>query len=588
MFFLLGYLLINPEDFFARDDGVITMSHARNFVDHGFIGVSPSGERVLGFSAPLQFIIYTIVYFITRINPFVYTIFQTVICTFFLGYIFSKFFKDAKFGLIYSVVCAFSLTRIFTFLGWHASGMENALVHVFFIWVVYILYNFVKKNKINYYYSIVIFLATIVRFDSIYHIAPLLIIFSIYWVIRNKNIKALKFSLLVGAVWVLFMLSNYLYFGSILPHTAAEQNIDVGVNIKKILSLDFNYLKSSWVLIVNIIKKTGLLLVPVFLILTVLFDKKPIKKETRFIYIICFSLFVTGALNPLIFGMTRIDPARTVTFLSVIVMLFVCFVIKEMNFRKVIPHTIIVSILVCIAMGLYSLAFPVYYLGYSTSMFETTRNTFLSAAEENDIHRATVSNPDLGIVSWYKQFNIVDLGGLGSPLITYIKADERMILFYFDYMAPDLVEVHGHWSKRYSFLLNSDLFKQLYMPITEVSYYKDNPKQPEGIWIRKDMMISSMSNERLFYDKLKNNLSLENIEQEFKLLQESDSKNSAYISRTIYKFIPELKAQKLFNGTIDIFENYNASEFDNYLLNSSKKAAAWKPIAKLFNDYETP
>ena len=54
------------------------------------------------------------------------------------------------------------------------------------------------------------------------------------------------------------------------------------------------------------------------------------------------------------------------------------------------------------------------------------------------------------------------------------------------------------------------------------------------------------------------------------------------------KFIPELKAQKIFNGTIDIFENYNASEFDNYLLNSSKTVAAWKPIAKLFNNYETP
>jgi len=32
----------------APHDGIVTFSHARNWIDYGFIGVSPSGERVEG------------------------------------------------------------------------------------------------------------------------------------------------------------------------------------------------------------------------------------------------------------------------------------------------------------------------------------------------------------------------------------------------------------------------------------------------------------------------------------------------------------------------------------------------------------
>ena len=45
-----------------RDDALITLSHAKNWVDYGFIGVNPSGGMVEGFSAPLPFLLYTISY----------------------------------------------------------------------------------------------------------------------------------------------------------------------------------------------------------------------------------------------------------------------------------------------------------------------------------------------------------------------------------------------------------------------------------------------------------------------------------------------------------------------------------------------
>jgi hypothetical protein len=47
-----------PKNFYRiRDDGLITLSHAKNLIDYGFIGVNPSGERVEGYSAPVQFIL---------------------------------------------------------------------------------------------------------------------------------------------------------------------------------------------------------------------------------------------------------------------------------------------------------------------------------------------------------------------------------------------------------------------------------------------------------------------------------------------------------------------------------------------------
>jgi hypothetical protein len=58
LLFHLGYLRIDSDYYQLRDDGIITLSHARNLVDYGFIGTSPSGDRVEGYSAPVQMFTY--------------------------------------------------------------------------------------------------------------------------------------------------------------------------------------------------------------------------------------------------------------------------------------------------------------------------------------------------------------------------------------------------------------------------------------------------------------------------------------------------------------------------------------------------
>ena len=62
------YSQLNSDWYILRDDAVITFSHAKNWFDFGFIGVSPSGERVEGYSAPVQFFIFVLAYALGHIS----------------------------------------------------------------------------------------------------------------------------------------------------------------------------------------------------------------------------------------------------------------------------------------------------------------------------------------------------------------------------------------------------------------------------------------------------------------------------------------------------------------------------------------
>ncbi len=77
--FYWSYADIPDRLYQVRDDGVITMSHARNWVDYGFIGVNPSGERVEGYSAPVQFFIYALAYRLSGVGYDAYAVAQTAV-----------------------------------------------------------------------------------------------------------------------------------------------------------------------------------------------------------------------------------------------------------------------------------------------------------------------------------------------------------------------------------------------------------------------------------------------------------------------------------------------------------------------------
>ena len=196
--FYLGYTNIDENWYLHRDDGVITMSVARNWVEYGFFGVSVSGPIVEATSSPLQLFIYTFSYALFNISYDTYATLQTWISTFLLGAIFIRFFANNPFfAIVYTVIAAFTLIHFYHFFQWHASGMENALTHIMFLLTFYILYKAVKCKNIYYWTAVIVFFTTISRLDAVYHISLLLIVFTVYWYVAYKNFKAFYFSLIV-------------------------------------------------------------------------------------------------------------------------------------------------------------------------------------------------------------------------------------------------------------------------------------------------------------------------------------------------------------------------------------------------------
>ena len=142
-----------PNNFYeARDDGVITMSHGRNLVDYGFIGVSPSGERVEGTSAPVQMFAYAAVYAATGIYYADFANAQTVACTFLLGAVFILFFRERPlWAIVLTTLSALVMAHYAPLLLWHGSGMENAITHVLFLAAILVLFWFAKTGRIVYW-----------------------------------------------------------------------------------------------------------------------------------------------------------------------------------------------------------------------------------------------------------------------------------------------------------------------------------------------------------------------------------------------------------------------------------------------------
>ena len=242
--FYWRYWGIDNRLYHARDDGVITMSHAKNWVEYGFIGVNPSGDRVEGYSAPAQFFIYALAYAATGIGYNLFAHIQTVVSTFMLGALFILFFRHSwVYAIISTSLSALLLSYYTPFLLWHGSGMENAITHVLFLATVFILFHFASTGRITYGLSVIVFLAAISRIESIYYVAPLLAVFSIYWLIVSKTPRGVYFSLIVLGLWILFNLWRYVYFGDLYSNISYAQGITLGARFDLLTSSGREYIR---------------------------------------------------------------------------------------------------------------------------------------------------------------------------------------------------------------------------------------------------------------------------------------------------------------------------------------------------------
>lgn len=581
-----------PSNFYeARDDAVITLSHAKNLVEYGTIGINPAGERIEGFSSPVQFILYWIAY---EIYPFSYREFltlQVITFIFLLGFFFILFFKEKTlWALFFTMWSGFLLFSSLKFTEWTGSGMENSITSFFFLLSLYVLFEMYKKGKIYLSASFILFLSSITRAESIYFIFPLLIVFVGIWKAKFKNIrKPLIFSGLVLLFWLIFKGLEFLYFGSFFPNTAEAQSINLVLRLKELFLLDPNLLNTSAHLGWEILKEFKFILILLVLPFLLLARKE---KEGFFLLASVGLLSLLSFLHPFLFGPARLDRVRTNTQIAPLIVLLFSFVLFSLKgkARLWIPLLFFLSL------------YPIFRthrkpvcLCCSTERFERLRTEVLKEALREKIPRPTLANVDLGAISWHKDFNILDLGKLGSPVISRLKNPVVLKDYIFEFAAPDFIALQDWWSCFYHYIFTDSRFQEMYEPkrARRNSWFFFNCRNylapKTGLWIRKDIKRDSLSKERKFLDKLTgSNLNLRIITEELRKCKKYRGKviSCEYVTRNVYRFLPEFVKQGKHKALLSIFKTTKTSEYDLALLNSRNTGNWYKKIIEFLYAYE--
>jgi len=214
---------------------------------------------------------------------------------------------------------------------------------------------------------------------------------------------------------------------------------------------------------------------------------------------------------------------------------------------------------------------------YSTTYFHKTHNKLINIAKDNNIDRPTVSSPDLGVVTWYKKLNIIDLGKLGSPIMAKLHNERMMTEYYLKYALPDIIGAHGSWIQQYcDAIFTKENFTKLYSQVDsqfDMTSICSSGRYPMIYWIRNDIMKNSSSFERKLLNNLQDNLSVKQIKNEISACCSTDF-DCSYIARTVYKFIPELRKTDKFEKVYKLFN----SETDKALLRGWKDGQAHRVI----------
>ncbi len=240
-------------------------------------------------------------------------------------------------------------------------------------------------------------------------------------------------------LWLSYNLWRLDYFGNFIPNTGIAQKISLFENLKRLVSLDFDYIKEYMKYALGIVYFHGIyLLIPVLFILskfslrTKIFRKgSGDNNDLKFILMVTLVLSTTSFMYPFIFGIARMDFTRTTTFIVLFVLLTLFFlyslILENNSFNnkgKIIFTTLLLSVLLVD----FSLAGrKPKIIGWDIEWYKNIITEVDKFAENNFIHRVNLANPDLGKISYEKKYNVFDLGMLGSPLISNLASDKRVV-----------------------------------------------------------------------------------------------------------------------------------------------------------------
>ena len=375
--------------------------------------------------------------------------------------------------------------------------------------------------------------------------------------------------------WAAFEAWRYVYFGDLVSNTAYAQEIDVLARIR-------NW-QHSFELVASgthaLMFKHGIYLLIILSPLALFLQPT---RQTMLLGLLTVSMVLTTYLHPVIFGFARLDGSRTTTHLAVYTTLAAAILIFQPGRLKPVVCAIpLLAIVVAVAFQAKSLS-P-YPVCCGTQGFERIRAILAATAQQESIPRPTIANPDLGAISWHKQFNVVDLGRLGNPILATLNNEPLISEYFFEYAAPDLFESHAFWScVYYDTIMTDPRFRARYQPVHERLGTAGNcpgKHLPVGIWIRKDMLRGARTAERRLVDDLAQRPSTQRITRELEKCDAGGSHDCIYVIRTAYRFLPEFRAQGVMGSLLALFEQQPRLRiYARYMLNGYQDATAYKAV----------
>ena len=604
----LFYLSTLPAKFWIfRDDSVIHLSQAKNLALFGSIGLSP-GDRVEAMSSPLNFAIAAITY---AINPSLsyenylrYFLVLTLLglsisINFALRSILHKSNRN-NLEILTGINLSIFLLGLssWTTFGWLISGMENVLCVTLMFFLIGVLY----KENVN--ILLAICFATLLglcRIEMAILIGPLLLLSSLR--IQTGTKRKVSVVLAPIIIWSVIHIFRFVYFGHLLPNTATALNKNLSpasivfIGVEYVLIL-LAILKHTPRVFGNILITRGLSLV---LIGTGIFRINSASYSTSYKLVLIASLLGIGILlfllfrarqflwkwqllilvsiMPLnhyfLFGPARLSAFRIVSiFVIPVIALFIVSVStldwKIDKGRKMI--FLLLPFALILIMGVSKID-PPRNLCCAISPSESYINKQAVTVFDNSLNShplPIVANPDLGKISFTKNLVNVDLGLIGEPVLAKFMRDSPGLVdeYLIDLVAPDIIELHGHWKCVYSDLLKNPKFASQWDLVWSGYVSKEmNPpvddscpgSEEYSIWKRnipsdeRDLSLAIASMNFKGYSKL--------IKSELTKC-ENKPNGCEYIARSIIRNKASLISDKTLGKTVKLMEGSDSFRFN--------------------------
>jgi hypothetical protein len=561
-----------PEaDYTYRDDAVITLSHAKNLVEYGAIGIDAAGARVEGFSTPLQFWLFVLAYALTHCSYPAFLDWQVLICNFLLGAsVLSLFRARPLMGVCLSIGIAFWLTTSLRFFGWH--------MHVLFVALLAGCVRSLSQRQVPCWLLACALCASLCRLESIVHVAPVLVLWSWAYYAEQRSLAAMRGSALVLLGWGLYQAYRIAYFGSFTPNTGTAEGVDVMSSLRGLIAGSLPQQAKQLAALRQIAGEHRAYLALAGLPLLA-FGRRDRARSTLVLMLV--SLATTGLLHPLLFGPARLDPVRTTTHVALIAPLLIATQWCELPRW---PARLGSLLALAPLLYLYLRLEPASDKFFCCPIVRADRilDTCVAHARDEQLVRPSLANPDLGRISFRKQVLLYDMGLLGSPPLAGLKGDhEATSRYLLDFALPDFVELHGGWSCEYEYLLRDERFRKRYTPLPKGQKLGlgTGCRGGAGIWFRNDMARTSTSAERQLHDALRAQLDLQRMAAEIaRCDRQPERSGCANVVRSAYRFIPELAARGSLSKVQELFEHTKIRDYAVNVLGARANGKWYLPV----------